>query len=262
MYQCFAREILKHKFHNGINGLVGVIGKYTPIMDITNHSLKALLNEFNLPSDLILNDYKSIENDNVLFSHLGFDNVESIDFSDHEEANHIVDMNYPLNNGNLFNRYDLLINNGTLEHVFSASNCLINMSKLVKPEGYILHFAPLNNWVDHGFYQISPTLLIDYYLENGFSCINGNIFEYVFTTNKDSCSINYISFMNTENYNTLHFPFSSIEGAFGSGLYGYTLLAKKHLKSTAEKIPTQSSYESFHILQKRKESLYGSWRNY
>ena len=32
----------------------------------------------------------------------------------------------------------------------------------------MVHISPCNNYVDHGFYSLSPTLYSDYYMANGY----------------------------------------------------------------------------------------------
>ena len=36
---------------------------------------------------------------------------------------------------------------------------------------------PCNGYIDHGFFQISPTLYFDYYLQNNFKILNSVIIE-------------------------------------------------------------------------------------
>lgn len=39
---------------------------------------------------------------------------------------------------------------------------------MLRPGGTVIHIVPCNGWVNHGFYQISPTLMFDYYQAAGF----------------------------------------------------------------------------------------------
>jgi hypothetical protein len=41
----------------------------------------------------------------------------------------------------------------------------------VKEGGIIYHNAPANGYLNHGFYQMQPTLFMDYYRENGWPYI-------------------------------------------------------------------------------------------
>jgi SAM-dependent methyltransferase len=79
----------------------------------------------------------------------------------------VLDLNRPLPAA-LCDRFDLVYDGGTMEHCFSVADVLGNVVRLAKTGGRIIHHLPLNNWVDHGFYQFSPTLFFDFYEANGF----------------------------------------------------------------------------------------------
>jgi SAM-dependent methyltransferase len=102
----------------------------------------------------------------ALFRGLGFDAVESIDFYDAEKPTHVLDLNRPVPAA-LHGRYDLVYDGGTTEHCFAAAEALSNALRLARTGGRIIHHLPLNNWIDHGFYQFSPTLFFDFYGANG-----------------------------------------------------------------------------------------------
>lgn len=103
----------------------------------------------------------------ALFRGLGFDSVESIDVYDAEKPTYILDLNRPVP-AQMHGQYDLVYDGGTLEHCFNPAEALSNAARLVKPGGRVIHHVPINNWVDHGFYQFSPTLFFDFYETNGF----------------------------------------------------------------------------------------------
>src|SRR5690606_17887488 len=105
------------------------------------------------------------------FERLGFDLVDSLDVSDFEGCTHLLDLNEPGVPQRLRGRYDALYNGGTLEHVFDVRNALRNIHDLLRPGGMVIHIVPACGWVDHGFYQISPTLLTDYYAANRFELL-------------------------------------------------------------------------------------------
>jgi Methyltransferase domain len=98
-----------------------------------------------------------------LFGDLGLGPVTALDRSDYEGAEIIFDLNEPDPPSKTRQRFGLIVNGGTLEHVFHVPNALANLNSMLKPGGAILHVTPCNNWVDHGFYQFSPTLMFDYY---------------------------------------------------------------------------------------------------
>lgn len=103
----------------------------------------------------------------VLFRMLGYERVESLDYYAAEDPTHIHDLNRPVPEA-LHQRFDLVYDGGTTEHCFSVAECLSNAVRLLRPGGRVIHHLPVNNWVDHGFYQLSPTLFFDFYGANGF----------------------------------------------------------------------------------------------
>jgi SAM-dependent methyltransferase len=107
----------------------------------------------------------------ALFRGLGFDSVESIDFYDAEKPTHVLDLNRPVP-AELHGLYDLVYDGGTTEHCFAAAEALSNALRLAKPGGRIIHHLPVNNWIDHGFYQFSPTLFFDFYGANGCEALS------------------------------------------------------------------------------------------
>ena len=66
------------------------------------------------------------------------------------------------------NRYDLIIDPGTLEHCFNIATAISNIASMVKIGGYAYHQTAIT-FCGHGFYCVSPTFFVDFYLHNGFS---------------------------------------------------------------------------------------------
>ena len=102
------------------------------------------------------------------FERLGFSALQALDISDFEGADHIFDLNEDDLPEHLANRFDAVFNGGTLEHVFHVPNALASITRMLRPGGVVIHVVPCNGWVNHGFYQISPTLMFDYYEAAGF----------------------------------------------------------------------------------------------
>jgi hypothetical protein len=91
--------------------------------------------------------------------------VTSIDVSSYEGASLIHDMNTPIAPAS----YSMVLDFGTLEHVFNVPVAFDNVAKLAAQGGYILHMLPCNNFVGHGFYQFSPEFFFQIYApERGF----------------------------------------------------------------------------------------------
>ena len=100
--------------------------------------------------------------ESLLLKHFGATKVDSLDFSNFEEATHIIDLNLPLPE-KFHGIYDTVINFGTLQHIFNISEAFKSCSALCKKGGQILHVMPSNNFSDAGFYQFSPELLFSLY---------------------------------------------------------------------------------------------------
>lgn len=63
-------------------------------------------------------------------------------------------------------RYGLVINPGTLEHCFDVAAAMFNAWRAVDLGGAILHAAPLS-MMNHGFWNFSPTAVVDFAEANG-----------------------------------------------------------------------------------------------
>ena len=67
----------------------------------------------------------------------------------------IHDLNLPVP-PELHERYDLIIDGGTLEHVFHVPIAMENCMKMTKTGGHVVIITNINNLVGHGFYHFSP----------------------------------------------------------------------------------------------------------
>jgi hypothetical protein len=106
------------------------------------------------------------------FKFLGSDVIDSIDFSDYEGAKIVFDMNNPLPE-HLYNKYSVVFDGGTLEHVFNFPQSIRNCMKMVETGGHFISITPANNQMGHGFYQFSPELFFRIFSpENGFEVVN------------------------------------------------------------------------------------------
>jgi SAM-dependent methyltransferase len=92
-----------------------------------------------------------------VFKALGAKNVYALDFSDFEGAEFVHDLNQPLPD-RLKQRFDIVYDGGTIEHVFHFPQALKNCMEMVKTGGRFMMHTPGNNWWGHGFYQFSPEL--------------------------------------------------------------------------------------------------------
>ena len=90
--------------------------------------------------------------------------ITAIDFGGSAIAKKL-DLNQPIDIGQ---RFDVVHNAGTLEHVFDIAQAFRNMHNLTRPGGVMIHHAPFVGWVDHGFYALQPTLFWDLAEANGY----------------------------------------------------------------------------------------------
>ena len=106
--------------------------------------------------------------ENLLKNCFGSTDVDSIDNSDYEGATIVFDLNKKIKD-NTIEKYDTIIDCGTLEHIYHITNALYNVSKLCNIGGQIIHVLPANNFCGHGFWQLSPELFFSLYSEkNGY----------------------------------------------------------------------------------------------
>ncbi|MBL8348992.1 MAG: class I SAM-dependent methyltransferase [Burkholderiaceae bacterium] len=116
--------------------------------------------------------------DRQLLASLGYPIGESLEISD--RADHFLDLNLPLaDDALLARRYDLLLDSGTLEHVFDVKEALFNTASLVRPGGKVVHLNPVQGYCNHGFVLMQPTLYFSFYEANGFALRYCGILEYL-----------------------------------------------------------------------------------
>lgn len=64
--------------------------------------------------------------------------------------------------------YDLVIDPGTSEHCFNIAQALVNLADAVKVGGVISQALPMAMF-NHGYWNVNPVALLDFYEENGFA---------------------------------------------------------------------------------------------
>jgi len=104
--------------------------------------------------------------DVALFEALGFDTVQSYDYSDYEGATYLLDLNSGVVPDSAVGQYDVVFDSGTIEHVFHVPNSLKAIVDMTKVGGRIILLSPSSNHLDHGFYMFSPTLFCDFFAAN------------------------------------------------------------------------------------------------
>jgi SAM-dependent methyltransferase len=109
---------------------------------------------------------------------LGARRIDSIDASDYEGASILHDMNQPLPDA-YRDQFSVVVDGGSLEHVFNFPTALKNCMEAVAPGGHFIAITPSNNLMGHGFYQFSPELFFRVLNPtNGFQIVKVLIYEY------------------------------------------------------------------------------------
>ena len=105
------------------------------------------------------------------FMSLGFEEYKSIDINGAYES-YKFDLNKNILETYNFNKkYDLVINNGTGEHVFNQYSLFLNFHNLTKVDGIMLNILPFIDWINHGFYNFNPIFFADLAASNNYKII-------------------------------------------------------------------------------------------
>ena len=98
---------------------------------------------------------------------LDYREIVAIDFHGTPAAKRI-DLNEPLDLGQ---RFELVIDGGTAEHVFNVFQFFKTCHELTQPRGLMLHNNPFRGWLEHGFYNFNPTFYWDLAAANGYEIV-------------------------------------------------------------------------------------------
>lgn len=237
-----ARLLLDEHFKRPFNGSVLTLGRQRCFFTLSELREWAELHNVVLAEvdEKIKASVCTFDNNNTtdaaLFHSLDFQSVESCDYSSYQEADQIFDLNLPAPS-KLHNKYDVIYDGGTLEHVFHLPQALENIYDLLKDGGRSVHLVPTLNFVDHGFYSFSPTLFHDYYEANGWNILSFKMIEITQQHATDPWKIydykpgilNHLSF-----------------GGFRNGELLLTFcVAQKTSRSSKDRIPQQYRYQTY-----------------
>ena len=114
-----------------------------------------------------------------ILKNMGATNVHSLGYLNSKYSNIKCNLNVPFVNKQFYNKYDCILDGGTMEHVFNTLECLRTFKNLLKIGGTIIHMNPCLGYFNHGFYSFQPTFYFDFYESNGFSKIECYIFEFL-----------------------------------------------------------------------------------
>ncbi|MFU8824353.1 class I SAM-dependent methyltransferase [Yoonia sp.] len=98
----------------------------------------------------------------TFFFKLGFESVDSLDFSPFEGASIIHDLTQPVGT-DLASRFDVIYDGGTCEHVFDVMSAFRNIDMMLRPGGVLIGHSPCNNSINHAFYQFGPEIVYGFW---------------------------------------------------------------------------------------------------
>ena len=161
---------------------------------------------------------------------LGAEITDSLDASAYEEASMIHDLNLPLPK-EMRSKYSVVIDGGSLEHVFNFPIAIQNCMNLIETDGYYIGITPSNNFLGHGFYQFSPELYYRIFSpSNGFRMVK----MYLYVDRKRASFYEVLDPLELK---------QRVIMANASPSYLFILAQKTEEKEVFKVVPQQSDYE-------------------
>jgi len=161
---------------------------------------------------------------------LGAKVTDSLDASAYEEASMIHDLNLPLPK-EMRSKYSVVIDGGSLEHVFNFPIAIQNCMNLIETDGYYIGITPANNFLGHGFYQFSPELYYRIFSpSNGFRMVK----MYLYVDRKRASFYEVLDPLELK---------QRVIMANASPSYLFILAQKTEEKEVFKVVPQQSDYE-------------------
>lgn len=221
-----------------LGGRIGCLGRIWPSLITLKEGREALAPHSRFAPALadLPGDEGQVFNDKKLFRVLGFDSVSAIDFDDSEGAEIIHDLNIIGPDEEHRGYFDVIYNNGTMEHIFHTPNFLENIFLYLKEGGVVIHSAPINNQTEHGFYQFSPTLFYDFYTENRYDILECSIAEHHLLEREHKYYF--------RPFNTFDHAPDALCGKLTTYMHDVIFVARKGAETTANRIPTQFRYRN------------------
>ena len=144
------------------------------------------------------------------------------------------DLNEPVP-AKLRGRFGLVVDGGALERVFDIRQGMMNTADLLRPGGRAVHLSPVNNFVNRGYVQFSPTFFHDYYIANGFDDVRGTMIA----RPRDGGDV--------QRWNLFPYDHATMAGVNSMFCSGETQLAavfsaRKTAASTSQHVPLQSYF--------------------
>lgn len=171
----FAALLVRAREQGVAFGNTATIGRQSLTVPIED--LAAMANRLSVPAPNWLEFAADGYAEDFFEKLLGAESVTSFDNSPYQKASIVHDFNVPVPQ-DLHRKFDVVIDGGSIEHIFDVRQALENYINLTKKNGYIFINTPANNLCGHGFYQFSPDFFFRAFDEsNGFSVENLTLIE-------------------------------------------------------------------------------------
>lgn len=112
----------------------------------------------------------------TLFGMMGVEEYFDLDKFEDDSPQILRDLNTVVPH-ELRDRFNLILDGGTIEHIFDVRQVMENIVRMCRKGGWVVHFTPASNYLDHGLYSFSPRFFYDFYGSNGFGDFACSIFQ-------------------------------------------------------------------------------------
>lgn len=167
-----------------------------------------------------------------LLREIGFQEIDSMDYSSYENATIIHNLNMPIVSEKT---YSVILDGGCTEHIYNIPQVFSNIIKMLKVGGIYVGITVNNNFSGHGFYQFSP----EFFLSTFSQKYGMELLELCLIKNGDDFNsrVNVKSYETGRNTTSLH----TLEQT-------YILIIAKKIKESPFDLnsthPLQHSYET------------------
>lgn len=115
------------------------------------------------------------------FRSLGCSRLVSLDVSRYQGCDILFDLNSSSTPLDLSEKFDVVFDGSTIEHVLLTQNVMTHIFNFLKPGGIVIHVSPVNNMPTDGFYQFSPSFFRQHYANQGFEQVYEKLHTFTLT---------------------------------------------------------------------------------
>lgn len=124
--------------------------------------IEALLEKWNLSPKNPMIRLKGFEFIEEVLGMFGVGAFESMDMSNYEGAHILHDLNEPVPD-EFYNRYGMIYDGGTTEHIFNIPTAFDNIYAMLAQDGIFVSSSMMNGGPTHGLYQFGPDIVWSYW---------------------------------------------------------------------------------------------------